>query len=309
MELSWSDFQGRYDNIIPEITKFKLSLENDFPVYLRPNLSNISLDDFMTYLLKYYPESKALVPYSCIPIVKVQGERKFWGGRLEHHTGMYFMQALSSLIPVEALNIEKGDLVLDMCAAPGGKATHIASLLGNNGILYANEPNVGRGRILKSNIDRLSLSNVVVLQEWGENISFDNNTFDKILLDGPCSSEGTLRAKVKKSNFTKYNETFRTGLQRSQAKLLKKAFNLLKPGGTLVYSTCTYDPDENEDQVIKLLKENSNAKLVSLPEKFNELSLCDGLSRDGFDLSLSKRVYPHFIDSIGFYVAKIIKQQ
>ena len=261
----------------------------------------------MIYLQEYFPESDASIPFSSLPIVMVKGERKFWGGRLEHHIGMYFMQALSSLIPVEALELKASDRVLDMCAAPGGKTTHIASKLGPAGVLYANEPNIGRGRVLKANIDKLSLANVVVLQEWGEKLSFENDSFDKILLDGPCSSEGTLREKMKKSNFTNYNESFRVGLQRAQRSLLKRAFDLLKPGGSLVYSTCTYDPDENEKQVATLLNENENAHLISLPASLEELPFISGIDVGERDLSVTKRVYPHYIDSIGFYVAKLTK--
>jgi NOL1/NOP2/sun family putative RNA methylase len=308
MEHIWSDFQGRYDSLIPEINLFKDKLQDDFPVCLRPNLSQMSLESFKDYLLEFYPDSHAYIPFSCLPIVIVKGERKYWGGRLEHHVGLYFMQAISSLIPVEALDIKPNDRVLDMCAAPGGKTTHIASKLGDKGLLYANEPNIGRGRVLKANIDKMSLSGVIVLQYWGEKLPFESNSFDKILLDGPCSSEGTLRDKMKKSNYTKYNETFRVGLQRSQKELLIKAFDLLKPGGTLIYSTCTYDPDENEKQVFELLRCHDNAQLLPLPSMLDELPLTDGLSIDDVDLSLTKRVYPHYIDSIGFYLAKLTKR-
>jgi len=300
MESDWRDFNHRYDGLISDYNEFKKALDKPFPVYLRPNLKRISLSKFCDYLKSHYPKSLPSIPYDDLPIIQVKGERSFWGGRLEHHTGLYFMQAVSSLIPVMALDLKPDDVVIDMCAAPGGKTTDMATYLDGKGIVYANEPNIGRGRVLKANIDRMGLENVVVMQEWGEKLNLSPGIADKVLLDGPCSSEGTLRENVHKKRFTQYNESFRTKLQKTQRELLDKSFELLKPGGTLVYSTCTYDPDENEKQVQWFLDKYKKMELA--PFELN-LPLRDG----EYGLNYSKRVFPQDINSIGFYVAKLLK--
>lgn len=297
-------FQNRYKELINEYELFCHTLKSDAPIYLRPNLNELSTQDLKDYLERYYPQQKASIPYRCLPIVQVTGVRKFWGGLKEHHTGLYFMQALSSTISVEALEVQSSDTVLDMCAAPGGKATHLSSLL-ISGVLYANEPSLERARVLKANCDRLYCSNVIITNQKGEDLSIDklNGGFDKILLDGPCSSEGTIRGKTIKHRYLDYHQDFRQKLQVIQKELILNAAGLLKSGGSLVYSTCTYDPDENEKIVDYALSECPDLKLVPLPEKLSELRFVDGLD----EMRLTKRVYPHYVDSIGFYVAKFIK--
>ena len=304
----WKLFQNRYQAVIPDYNQFYKKLSDEFPIYLRPNLKEISTDNLLEFIQKHYPDIIVNIVYEGIDLIKVSGSKKFWGGLLEHHTGLYFIQALSSLLPVVALDLKGDESVLDMCAAPGGKTTHLSSLL-PNGLVFANEPNLNRARVLKANIDRLNCTNVMVTNFWGQDLPVKKESFDKVLLDGPCSSEGTLRANPKKSAYLKYNESFRESLQATQKLLMKRSVEVLKSGGTLIYSTCTYDPKENEDLVLWALNQFPQLKLVPLPSKLLTLPLKSYVrDHDLFDMSFTKRVYPHYIDSIGFYVAKFIKR-
>lgn len=309
--MDWSLFTQRYQEVIPDFDQFIYALEKPFPVGLRYG------GDEVLKKIQALCEAPSYRPHESLPFIEVPGERKFWGSQLLHHHGGYFMQALSSLFPVLALAPGEEDLVWDMCAAPGGKTGHLSELMNNKGMIVASEPDLGRRRILKANLNRLGVCNVCIYEGLAQEIQFPSESFDKILLDGPCSSEGTFRldtisgGKRRKVNYLTYNKSFREELHREQAALIRHGFSKLKPGGQMVYSTCTYDPHENEKIVSDFLKEHNQAKLEDLHFPLKEkLSL--GLTHyqgEDFhpDLVKSVRVYPHQLNSIGFYVAKISK--
>ncbi len=311
-------FSERYKSFIPDFDQFLDSLELELPIGLRLNSQLCELESF---LLRFQlrPDQFHL-PIEGLPYLEVQNEKSYWGGALEHHLGFYYIQALSSLLPSLALAPCSEDRILDMCAAPGGKTTHLAELMNQEGLIIANEPHLGRRRILKASMARMSVSNTIVCGEEGQNLDFPAQSFSKILLDGPCSSEGTLRVphirpgKKRDRSYLTYNKGFREELHQVQRELLDQAYVLLRPGGTLVYSTCTYDPLENEAQVNRLLHKFEDLELVSLgvDSAWNQF-LCDGItSYAGHaykpELSLTKRVYPHRLNSIGFYVSKFVKR-
>lgn len=311
----WEYFESRYSELIPEFNAFVSALDCDFPIGIRLNTlkSQNSLNNFIEKNIK--PRCiEEIFPHYYF----VQGERKFWGGHLDHHLGFYFIQGLSSLLPVELLDPKPGERVLDMCSAPGGKSTHIAAKMLNSGALVVNEPNVGRGRILKANMDRMGIANGVYSVQKGEDLFFNEESFDRILLDGPCSSEGTFRkeyfsgSKRREVNYITYNKRFRSELHSVQTALLEKAYSLLKKGGTLVYSTCTYDPKENESQITKFLEHHSDCSIFDVTQEFKNLRLDKGVRSfegESFhpDIEGTIRVYPHHLNTTGFYVAKIIK--
>ena len=313
-------FSSRYKSFIPEFDSFMSSLEKSFPLGMRLNTSLCKLDRFIKRF--ELNSDQYHLPISNLNYIEVDPEAKNWGGALEHHLGFYYIQALSSLLPVYALGLEEGvdNCVLDMCAAPGGKTTHMAQEMGQQGVLIANEPHLGRRRILKASLNRLGVKNTLVCGLNGQDLDYPKESFSKILLDGPCSSEGTLRAssirpsKKKDKSYLQYNESFRTGLHKIQSELLEKAYELLKPGGTLIYSTCTYDPYENEAQVSTLVRAHSDMTIVPLgiDSKWDPF-LCDGIEQYNEDsyvqnINLTKRIYPHKLNSIGFYVSKLIKR-
>lgn len=310
----WELFESRYGDIIPDFCNFIKALERPFPIGLREN----SLHCLPYSLSDKLKEESFVKPCAELSFYEVQGDRKRWGGDLDHHLGLYFMQALSSLFSSLNLGPTAEDLVLDMCAAPGGKTTHLAQLMDNRGTLVACEPDLNRMRVLKANLNRLGVYNTTVMLGKAQDIDFPKESFDKILLDGPCSSEGTFRSDVisgknrRKTNYLSYNDKFRKNLQQEQRRLMDKAYELLAPQGILVYSTCTYDPDENERQVDYFLNKYQDMTLQEMKVP-DSLDIVPGLTQyrsESFHPDCHKcwRIYPHKVNSIGFFIGKFIKR-
>ncbi|MFP4654571.1 MAG: SAM-dependent methyltransferase [Methanohalobium sp.] len=167
-----------------------------------------------------------------------------------HWLGKYHVQEYVSGIPPLALNPEPGEKVVDMCAAPGSKTTQISTLMDNIGEILANDIQRNRIRSLLSNISRLGCVNVQVFERDGRNLP-EEPKFDKVLVDAPCSAEGNARKNSDLINGADIDVI--TKLSKLQENLLEKAFRLWKNGGTIVYSTCTFAPEENEIVVSKFL--------------------------------------------------------
>jgi NOL1/NOP2/sun family putative RNA methylase len=227
------------------------------------------------------------------------------GSTLEFFLGFYHIQGLTSLFPAKILDPRPGELILDLCAAPGGKATYLAQLIQNRGVVVANDTRIERIRILRSHIDRLGATCLVVCRYDGQ-IFPTRILFDRILLDPPCSAEGTYRAGCQ-APLSEDPAVVRrlSGLQR---RLLRRALDLLRPGGTLVYSTCTYAPEENEEVIDDVIV-RGEAEPLPIHSPFPHSS---GLTSWGertyhADLVKSVRFYPHQVDSMGFFIAKLRK--
>ena len=208
--------------------------------------------------------------------------------------GEIYLQSLSSMIPPVVLEPKEGDNILDMAAAPGGKTTQIASITGNKAFITACERNKIRGEKLKFNLEKQGAKSTNVMLEDARNLS-DYFSFDKILLDAPCSGSGT--DNVFKKNFTL--ELIEKS-SKTQITLLKKALKILKPGGVMVYSTCSILRKENEDILRKVLKEE-NASIV--PIKLSKTIPTLPVTLDGTICVKPNNLYE------GFYVAKIIKNK
>ncbi len=222
-----------------------------------------------------------------------------------YYLGLTYPQALSSALPVLALDVSPGQAVLDMCAAPGGKTTHMAQIMGDTGVILANDRKYGRLTGLMSNVKRLGITNTVVSNGRGEFLS-PASRFDRVLVDAPCSGEG--RYRIYTDGMLSHRRKGSTDLTAIQKGLLLKGFDLLKKGGILVYSTCTLNPAENEEVVNHLLKKRS----AELEQWKPCLPGHEGLSHwHGKDyhvhIARCRRFYPHEIDSVGFFVAKIRK--
>lgn len=174
-----------------------------------------------------------------------------------HHAGAFYIQEPSATSAVTMLGVEKGDKVLDMCAAPGGKSTQIASLLAGTGILVSNEIVKVRANILLSNIERMGVKNAIVISCHPNTISERlPGFFDKILVDAPCSGEGMFRKDNEAKNQWSYEHTVSCAAR--QLEILNSAKNCLKENGVLVYSTCTYNERENEGVIQNFLRDNSD---------------------------------------------------
>ena len=187
-------------------------------------------------------------------------------------SGAVYIQNAASWLPVLALDVREGDTVLDVCAAPGGKTSHIAQYAGNTALITANDNSRPRLHKLQRNLERLNVENVTFTLHDATRLArhMEGESFDKILLDAPCSGEGMMTLDTKK-DFESWSVAHIKRLQQLQKKLIVQAWQLLKPGGTLVYSTCTMAPEENEAVVDYLLRHNTDVRVESLEGLKKEL--------------------------------------
>ncbi len=218
-----------------------------------------------------------------------------------YHLGWYHPQGYTSTLPPLALAPRPGESVLDVCAAPGGKTAQLAALMAGEGVVVANDISIGRLTVLAANLERLRVPNAVLTRYRGENLP-ERVPFDRVLVDAPCSGEGTFRVAG-----GRWKEDPPAALRRLpgvQLRLLRKAFRLVRPGGMVGYSTCTYAPEENEGVVAALLEE-ADAEVVALPEEIAGTPGLAVLSGRSFpaEVTRTRRFWPHHTDSWGFYVA------
>lgn len=220
------------------------------------------------------------------------------GGLWQSITGLMYSQDASAMAPVAALDVQPGDKVLDLCAAPGGKSTQIAQKLCGKGLLAANEIVPQRSKILFENIKRLGVANAVVLNENPQKLEKHfAGYFDKILVDAPCSGEGMFR-KDREAAEMWTPETNEICAER-QLKILNSAKKMLKPGGRMVYSTCTFSKLENEDVILRFLKENRDFEI--------EEHGVWGIENGFYPLEKSGRIFPHKQKGEGHFLAALKK--
>lgn len=237
------------------------------------------------------------------------------GRTLEHLLGYYYVQEISSMLPIITLNpnSNSNELILDLAAAPGSKTTQIAAEMKNEGTLIANDLSVGRIKILSANVERCGVTNTIITRKDGfllcKKFEEEGIKFDKILLDAPCSGEGTIRTSPKTAKMWSLN-TVKT-LSGVQKNLLKSSIKILKTGGEIVYSTCTHSPEENEEVIDFVLKEFPNIKVekISLP---SELKTREGVlewngKKYEKEVKSAIRIYPQDNNTEGFFITKLKK--
>ncbi|OGP66204.1 MAG: hypothetical protein A2170_00210 [Deltaproteobacteria bacterium RBG_13_53_10] len=294
----------RYREIIPGYEGFLEALKKPLPAYIRVNTLKIGVEQARKFM--------AGRGYEIGPVEGMEEAFRLRrperpGSTLEFFLGHYHIQGLTSMFPAKILAPQAGEIILDLCAAPGGKATYLAQLMKNRGLVVANDTKIDRIRMLRSHIDRLGTTSLLVTRYDGQ-IFPTRVLFDRILLDPPCSGEGTYR-------FGRYAplsadpEIIRRlgGLQR---KLLHRAMDLLRPGGTLVYSTCTYAPEENEEVIDEIVKDGE-AELLPIHIPFPHSSGLTFWGKKTFhsDVIKAVRLYPNQVDSWGFFIAKLRKPE
>lgn len=180
-----------------------------------------------------------------------------------HAAGLYYLQEPSAMAPAELLDPQPGEHVLDLCAAPGGKSTQLAGKLRGKGLLVCNEINAKRAKILSGNIERLGISNALVLNEHPKRLEERfAGYFDKILVDAPCSGEGMFRKEAVAA--AQHSDALVAHCAELGAEILENAAALLAPGGVLVYSTCTFAPAEDEAQIAAFLARHPEFTLCDL---------------------------------------------
>jgi tRNA (cytosine40_48-C5)-methyltransferase len=229
------------------------------------------------------------------------------GSTIEYLKGYYYIQDLSSCIAVNELEIPYSEnlVVLDMAAAPGGKTTHIAQKLNNNGLIVACESNSKRLSSLIFNLSRCFVKNTAVFNLRSERVENLGIKFDRVLLDAPCTCEGIIQKDVSRKKSRKLRDL--EICSELQKKLIIAGFSVLKPNGIMVYSTCSFAPEENEMVIQYLIDNFDDARIEPVQlgsdglRKFNNFEFTDRMN-------YTKRFYPHFHDTNGFFIAKIRKE-
>ena len=271
---------------------------------LRVNTIKYNIQDLMRYFKEINIKFERVLWYKDALVLKNVGEKEIQ--QLEiYKNGYIYLQSLSSMVPPLVLQPEEGDKVLDLTAAPGSKTTQIACLMNNKGYIVANELDKIRCERLKHNVEAQGATIVNVLCGRGEKIGEQyKEQFDKVLLDTPCSGEGRFTIYNVKSYKTWSTKTV-NDLVKTQKKLIKSAYDALKPGGILVYSTCTLNKEENENILDWAIK-NLGLKILDI-----NLEIKDALPafNENTDKTINKaiRLLPSK-NMEGFFVSKLRKQ-
>lgn len=278
------DFEQDMKDILKEeYSSFLLSYDKPSFKGLRLNTIKIKDSSLLPFNLTNIPWCKTGYYYS---------EQDTPGKHVYHEMGLYYIQEPSAMAPVEELDVQEGDFVLDLCAAPGGKSTQIAAKLNGTGLLISNEIIPSRAKILSSNIERMGIKNAICLNEDPKNVAKHfKNFFDKILIDAPCSGEGMFRKNEEAiSEWSKDNVIM---CANRQLDILETIYPSLKDGGRIVYSTCTFSKEENEGVIEKFLSNHPEFHLVKPINTFKG--------------DLMQRIYPHLVNGEGHFFAILQK--
>lgn len=280
--------------------KMKELLKDEYDAYIasfnelsytciRINTSKISVEDF---------KKISTVPLKEVPWCK---EGFYVDNKEEvskhpyYFAGLYYIQEPSAMLPAEVLPVKKGDRVLDVCAAPGGKTTRLATKLDHEGLLVANDLSFSRCQTLVKNLEKFGVDNAIVTSEEPSSLANRfQEYFDCILVDAPCSGEGMFR---KEHDLIKaYEKHDSSWYVPTQKQIVKDALKMLKPGGYMVYSTCTFSMEEDEDIISYILSLDSSVHVLPVPYS------------DGFvQNELGTHLYPHRIKGEGHFVSLLQK--
>lgn len=293
--------------------KMKTLLQDEYDSYLkcyeeprhyglRVNTNKISVEDFLK-----------IAPWPLTPVPWIPNGFYYDGDTIQpskhpyYFAGLYYLQEPSAMTPASRLPVKPGEKILDVCAAPGGKATELGAKLKGQGVLIANDISNSRARGLLKNLELFGIGNMMVIsEEPGKLVEYFPEYFDKILIDAPCSGEGMFRKDKKMVKaWEEHGPEFFSKLQRS---IITQAAAMLKPGGMILYSTCTFDPLENEQTVEYLLE---TCPEFTICEMQGYEGFCEGRSEYVKDHSeeyrKTVRIFPHKMQGEGHYLALLKK--
>lgn len=284
-----------------EYEKFQKSYEEPRNFGLRVNTAKISPAEF-----------KKIAPFHLTEIPWVENgfyyeEQDFPSRHPFYYAGLYYLQEPSAMTPASRLPVSPGERVLDLCAAPGGKATELGARLLGEGLLVTNDVSASRARALLKNIEVFGIPNSFLLNEVPSHISDEfEEYFDKILVDAPCSGEGMFR---KNPDVAKaWDAQKPLACAKIQKDIILQAARMLRAGGTLLYSTCTFSPEENEQVIAYLLKERSDMRLENI-EGYTGFSKGRPELADGNpELEKCVRIWPHKMAGEGHFLALLKKE-
>jgi tRNA (cytosine40_48-C5)-methyltransferase len=291
---------SRFLEYVPEVNKFLSKMERPPRQYIRVNTLKTSREELEGRLQwKGFELRNTIMP----EVLAVSKAPLATGITTEYLLGHYYIQDLASCMAVDALDVAEGQAVLDIAAAPGGKTTFMAQKMNNTGAIIALEPNERRARSMSFNIMRCGVYNTSIFRMDGLQASKFEMKFDRVLLDAPCSCEGVIAKDVtRKTSHTPQDVDY---CSRMQDKLIEVAARCVKPSGILLYSTCSFAPEENEMVVDRLLQKSGNITVEPIRHGSSR-----GLTKFGdwtFDRQLKNaiRLYPHIDDTTGFFIARL----
>ena len=299
------DFMAKMARLLgEEFPQFAQSYGEPTAVGLRVNTLKLSAADFSTlspFALKaagQHEPNGFLVTDDSRP-----------GSHPYHAAGLYYLQEPSAMVVGGLVDAQPDELVLDLAAAPGGKATHLAAQMQGKGLLVANDVHTGRARLLAENLERWGATNALITSAEPEHLAAQfGPIFDRVLVDAPCSGEGMLRklSFADKSGPFEWSEGMVLACSRRQTAILDSAAELVKPGGRLVYATCTFSPEEDEAVIARFLREFPQFELIDPPRfagfgagrpSWVDPSLADD------NLQKCVRLWPHQFPGEGHFVA------
>jgi tRNA (cytosine40_48-C5)-methyltransferase len=288
----------RFLQYVPNVKYFLEAMNRHSQQYIRTNTLKIDSKDLRRKLVSKGFELEDTILHD---VFAVKNASLPTGATTEYLLGYYYIQDLSSCIAVEELEIAENQTVLDMASAPGGKTTFIAQKMNNTGLIIALEPNLMRIRSISFNLARCGVMNTCIYKMSGQQAIKLNLKFDRVLLDAPCSCEGIIgKDNTRKTSHKPEDIEFCT---IGQISLIESAVKVVKPGGLLIYSTCSFAPEENEN-IINSLLDKFDIKIESIKYGSEGLTSFGGFRFNQY-LKKTKRFYPHIHNTIGFYIAKM----
>nr|WP_133628801.1 RsmF rRNA methyltransferase first C-terminal domain-containing protein [Fonticella tunisiensis] len=296
------DFTNKMKELLgEEYDEFIKSYDSPRSYGLRINTLKINIDDF----LKITPFNLEGIPWAEEGFYYAEDDRP--GKHPHHECGLYYIQEPSAMAAGTLLAPQPGERVLDLCAAPGGKSTHIASKLQGQGFLLSNEINQSRARVLSQNIERMGIKNCVVTNESpGRLAQRFKGYFHRILVDAPCSGEGMFRKDETAVKEWSLENVLHCAIRQDE--ILDSAAEMLMPGGILLYSTCTFSPEENEKTIEKFLKKHSEFSIQEVhPYTGFESGRPEWSDSRNPKLRRSIRLWPHKLRGEGHFIAVLRK--
>ncbi|MCP4356509.1 MAG: methyltransferase domain-containing protein [Chloroflexi bacterium] len=301
-----SDHFQRYKPLIDDWDAFLEAVQRPLPTTIWANPLKTMPDQLQTMLAQHGIQLQPLAWYPGAFHFPADVQP---GLRWEYLAGLYHVQEEVALLPITLLDLQPTDRVLDMCAAPGNKTAQMSVLMQNQGTIIANDRNGGRMRAARQTFNRLGILNVTMLTQDASNLPRHIGQFDKILADVPCTCEGTCRKEP--SILDRASVADNRKLARIQKAILRKAVQRCRPGGRIVYATCTFAPEENELVVDEILQEYSQfvrLRPIALPGFKYSVGITEWHGRHLHpSLQHTVRVWPHQNDTGGFYIALLEK--
>ena len=285
-----------------EYAVFREALQGRPHVGLRVNTLKLSAEEFAARS----PFVLEAVPWCRAGFRVTDGQRP--GKHPYHAAGLYYLQEPSAMAPAEVLAPRPGERVLDLAAAPGGKTTHLAALMQNQGLLFANDVQPKRVHEMTNNLDRWGATNLAVLTEQPRRLAERlGSFFDRVLVDAPCSGEGMFRKDAAARRTWTPNHVARCA--RIQEGILRHAARLVRPGGVLLYSTCTFAPEEDEGTIARFLKSHPDFSVETIPAEHGFARARPEWADAPDEVRGAVRLWPHKLPGEGHFLALLRRDE